>query len=357
MEVTSKHPLNPEQKTMADLWRNGQLCDAKVVSCDGTSFDAHRLVLASTSDYMRALLAEDRFKDSSDHTIQLADVSDRAVGYLLEWMYTGICKIASLADVVEFLEAACRLQCQSLIKQLELAICSSVDAGTCLGFWSLAEKLSLDELAKKAKAAAVVGFSSIASSEEFVALTLERIIELTQDDGLVVRKEEEVYESVLKWTKAQHIALSKEEQEKLHACVRYPLMNKKFIMDHVLMEPLLVENPICFRAVLKSFYVDGCSKPRHGQDVPVSWDDVRVGLNVRITNDVEELERLCGEIAPGAIEEVGWATEMAAFAGECFTIDPEDEILAQYRGVALKCHQVEDEQERFFLPFTAFFIA
>ena len=51
------------------MWRAGELCDFEVI-VEGSSFTCHKLVLAASSDYFRALLPGERFADSHDHTLQ-----------------------------------------------------------------------------------------------------------------------------------------------------------------------------------------------------------------------------------------------------------------------------------------------
>lgn len=309
----------PRHGRVIDLWRNGQLCDAQIVSSDGRSFEAHRLVLAANSDYMKALLAEDRFKDSTDCPIRLPDVSSRAVEFMLEWMYTGICTLTSVSDTIEFLETACRLQCQDLIEQLESAICKTIDSETCLGMWNVGERLSLDELAKKAREVVLQSFGSLSISEEITDLTLERIVDLIKDDRLVVKKEEEVHAAAISWVNAQSgNNLSDDAVKRLFACVRYPLIDGDFLSDTVLDEPLLKNNPIYLRTVARSLGYPDRAKKRVG--MPLRWEDVQVGVTVRVMDDVEELERLCDECAPGAVNPAFWVPAMKEFAGKCFNV-------------------------------------
>ena len=78
----------------------------------------------------------------------------------------------------------------------------------------------------------------------------------------------------------------------------------------------------------------------------LQWGEVRCGLRVRLIDDVQELERLCLNAAPGAIARVGWDADMAQYAGQVVTINDRD-IDDTYFSL-----QFEDCE--FSWPFTAF---
>ena len=117
--ISADDRFSPQKQQQANLWHNGQLCDVEIVASDGSTFQCHRLVLASSSDYMNALLSEDRFRDSTDCPVHLPDVSPDTVRLLLNWFYRGECAVVSFAQCAALLEAANQLQCQALIKELQ----------------------------------------------------------------------------------------------------------------------------------------------------------------------------------------------------------------------------------------------
>uniref|UniRef100_A0A7R9WJ43 BTB domain-containing protein n=1 Tax=Pseudictyota dubia TaxID=2749911 RepID=A0A7R9WJ43_9STRA len=254
VEVQPPQPLSPRRKKMSELWRNGQLCDAEVVSSDGRKFNAHRLVLATNSNYMEALLAEDRFQDSSGCPIPLRDVSSCTLEKILEWMYVGSCgDFQTTNEAVEVLEAACFLQCRDLVKQLVTSLLDTIDAENCLHMWELGERLHLEELTSKATHVAASNFASLASGDEFEKLPFARLCQILDVEDLTDdANQAELYMSIMRWAKAQDVLPSGEDLEQLLDYLHFARMDKSFVEEHVLRNPLLLDNPICFRPVAQS---------------------------------------------------------------------------------------------------------
>ena len=336
---------------MADLWRSEQLCDAEVVASDGTRFPAHRLVLASMSDYMRALLAEDRFKDSSGCPIQLPDVSSSALKLLLEWMYDGVCFVPrdDLSVSVALIQAAHRIQCNDLVANLENSLVKSVEERTCLEMWDLASTLELETLAKSSREVALAKFVGIIESDGFTELASDRLADLLSDSNLGAGKENEVFKSIIKWANGQKEALNAEEFDKVLAHVRFPLIDKSFFEDFVEKDPLLTKHPIFFRTIAQSFYKEGHKQKRLG--IRCRWEDLKAGLKVRIIDDVKEFERLCDNIAPGAEDRAGWGLGMENFCGDEFLLT--DKII-ESKDDTLK--SIEYGHDSYFVPYNALFV-
>lgn len=232
--------MGPARK-MAHLWRDGILCDAKIISSDGVEFQAHRNVLVCHSDYFYALLAdESRFRDSgAGCPIELPEIYSRYVKLFLEYIYGGKCEVYGFAEVISMLIAASCLQCKDLINQLEKRACGNVDAGSCLGTWDVGARLGLDKLVEGAKSVALANFLFFVDSQEFLDLPLERLVEIVQDDRLDVRNEEDTYNAILAWAKSKESPLGGEDVKILFSCIRYHLLEEKFVSEVVLQEPLL----------------------------------------------------------------------------------------------------------------------
>lgn len=286
--------LAPSKQTfenMVDLWRNEQLCDAEIVSSDGQVFKAHRLVLISASDYMKALLAEDRFKDSADCPINLPDVSSRAVKSILEWMYGCGTRIKSTSDGIELLEAASMLQCNALMEQVDSSLHDSINGKNCIEIWSLGDRLHLDKLVKKSREVAAANFSKLVQSENFVNMEFDHLLSLIKEDGIQVKSEQFVYKATLKWSKTnlERGSCSIEEIEHLFATVRFALIEKKWLNKQLVDEALFIENPRIYRVIVGGLTTTFL--PRNCMRKPLKARDMKVGMKVKVTNDPEELKR------------------------------------------------------------------
>ena len=101
---------SPQLETTVTLWREGKLTDAEIRVGERV-FSAHRLVLASHSDFMRALF-EPRFRDSTGPVV-LEDIPPALFTSVLEHMYTGECTIDKDA-ALDLARVASRLQATML---------------------------------------------------------------------------------------------------------------------------------------------------------------------------------------------------------------------------------------------------
>ncbi len=68
------------------LLREKFLCDVILITTNQEEFPAHRAVLASCSPYFHAMFS--CFEESNQNRIVLQDVDPRALGLLLEYVYS-----------------------------------------------------------------------------------------------------------------------------------------------------------------------------------------------------------------------------------------------------------------------------
>ena len=98
---------------LVGLWRSGRLTDT-TVQVEGSSFAAHRLVLATGSEYFEKLFDSSM---SDANAPALAQVPASAFGPLLDFLYEGSCAVEE-ALLTPLLRAANYLG----VKPLELSI-------------------------------------------------------------------------------------------------------------------------------------------------------------------------------------------------------------------------------------------
>ena len=86
VELDGGEPLPPK---LIRLWKAGTLTDVTIkMSADGSSFAAHKVVLASGSTYFEGLFQSER---SDANAPALADVPSAAFEPLLQYLYEGRC--------------------------------------------------------------------------------------------------------------------------------------------------------------------------------------------------------------------------------------------------------------------------
>ena len=90
-----------------------QFCDVTLLSEDGASFPAHKVILSSQSHKLRTILAQ---FPASPFCLYLAGVAGRDLASLLAFIYSGEVRL-SQADLPSFLSAAETLQVSGLLEQ------------------------------------------------------------------------------------------------------------------------------------------------------------------------------------------------------------------------------------------------
>ncbi|PIO58647.1 BTB/POZ domain protein [Teladorsagia circumcincta] len=92
---------------LAELRDNARLCDVTLVA-EGARISAHRVVLAATTDYFKAMFTNN-MAESDSNTIELKGVEATALEALINFCYYGKIRISS-TNVWSVLPTACLLQ-------------------------------------------------------------------------------------------------------------------------------------------------------------------------------------------------------------------------------------------------------
>ncbi|KAK6054365.1 BTB/POZ domain protein, partial [Cooperia oncophora] len=122
---------------LAELLGESQLCDVVLVVKE-TRINAHRVILAASSNYFKALFIKDVAKTGL-HRVELANVEASAVDALVKYCYSGDINISD-TNVLSILPAARMLQ----LDQVEV------------GFFFSQERAYAVDTAKKFKLLSVI---------------------------------------------------------------------------------------------------------------------------------------------------------------------------------------------------------
>lgn len=98
-----------------------------------TLFPVHKLVLISFSNYFRAMLLNDNFKETKEGKVELKSVEENAVKEAVEYMYTGNCSV-DLENVSAVLKCAHMLQIEGVEDISFQYIKESVSDKNCVFF-------------------------------------------------------------------------------------------------------------------------------------------------------------------------------------------------------------------------------
>lgn len=293
------------QAALLKARRDGDCFDVEL-RCGNSSHEnlpAHRLILASRSDYIKALISSDNFADSSSSVMHLPAVSHRAMSHILNWMYGEVATIPNVREAFEVAEASSLLQCVELIEIMECKMADIVTLENCVALWQLADRLHMEELAQKAQRLAGNKFSELVKEHEsdFLSLDLGMLLELLDRKELSIDGEEALFTSMMKWCKAKKgaNALPENAMEQVLTRVQFSDMSLDFYTSQVEMEPLIRDNLSCLRVIARAsvkIFAEGQStskKKRKLLTCEFKIEDFERGMRVKVIDDVLTLERLC----------------------------------------------------------------
>jgi len=157
---------------------------------------------------------------------------------VLEFCYAGECTFdESLSLAV--LQAASRLGIKPLETQVVARIAERIDPASCLEVWKAGDALSLPAVVEAAQKCAREAFVEVAGQDAWPGLPAPWLECLLASEELVVDKEEQVFEALTRWHAAQRPPPPAEALDRLLALVRWPLMEQRYVAEHVNSSPLV----------------------------------------------------------------------------------------------------------------------
>ncbi|KAL1006459.1 hypothetical protein UPYG_G00072670 [Umbra pygmaea] len=221
---TSKSPrciMEENMSTMTctffnELHLTGKLCDV-VISVCGTEFNAHKIILCGCSSYFRALFTS-VWNNTEKWVYNIPGVTSDTMRLIIDYAYTRSVPVTE-ENVEELLVAADQF-CVLGIRRAFLFVLHNFK-------------------------------EMVASSEEFVELSLEQLCEIIEKDDLNVKQEDTVFEAILTWInhslqdRKAHIPL-------LLSKVRLGLMPADYFMSNIKNNALVKENDNCKPIVIKA---------------------------------------------------------------------------------------------------------
>ncbi|XP_052386310.1 kelch-like protein 10 isoform X4 [Carassius gibelio] len=225
-----------------------------IITVQGKHFKVHKIILCGCSPYFRMLFST-QWTNTEEQPYDIPGLSSDTMSLIIQYAYASPVLITE-ENVSELLVAAD----QFLISDLIDACCQFLEANlcplNCIGACMLTERfLSCSKLHLKARLYVLQHFEEVLRvSEEFLELPLGHLEELIAQDELNVKKEEVVFEAILRWigqapeNRRKHIAL-------LLSKVRMGLMSPEYFMNDVRNNALVLENEACSDTVINAMKV------------------------------------------------------------------------------------------------------
>lgn len=205
---------------------------------------AHRIVLYSSSPYLKALLTNE-MAEMIKEEVTIKGIGGDSLRSLISFCYSGIISIDE--DNVDDLVGAASLLCMTRVERLcEKYYLQKLCRDNCLGIWQLANQYELAELKKSANAMALEEFVFVSEKEEFLELQPKSIEVLLASDALYVYSEQLVFNALIRWTEHDE----KERRTSFGKLIKLVRMNRirpavRFIIMHIRANPRQVVFSFC----------------------------------------------------------------------------------------------------------------
>ncbi|XP_071787689.1 kelch-like protein 28 [Asterias amurensis] len=228
-------------QSLNQLRKQGELCDV-VLRVGMCRVSAHRAVLASCSQYFRAMFTGSLCEREKEE-IELKSVDDMALQTLVEFAYTGKVRVTH-ANVQTLLAAACLLQLKPVIKLCCDFLQAQLHATNCIGISCFADAHACTELYRTAQCFIAQHFEELSISEEFLQLEHTDLASILSRDDLIVASEEAVFNALDSWVRYDPNKRRCYMGKLLH-CIRLPLMTLKMLTRLYEANPFIRDNPSC----------------------------------------------------------------------------------------------------------------
>jgi len=232
---------------------------------ENEEFPAHKAILAAYSDYFLKMFTID-MKEKHNKAITIQGVTAKAMKEVLNYIYTGTFKLSedSLNDV---LNAAALMQLNNLLGKCEEFMQNILNAKNCYWIYCLAERYFLDNAIDYVDCCLQDEFL-FSDEPDILQFGIDKIKETLESDDFEVKKEEDVFEFIVKWVKYD-IEQRKRYFPKLFKLIRLQFIAVEFLKRTILQNDLardsqdchvLVENACAFHAI-PSYLI--AQKPRN----------------------------------------------------------------------------------------------
>ena len=223
-----------------ELREEESLCDVKLLA-NGKAFPAHRNILSASCPYFNKLFTTD-MKEKGNSQVYLEGIQDRALDELLTYFYTGKLKVTQ--ENVEHLVTVSDYFLVSRVKNIACKFLeANLDTSNALYIFTFAEDYNCGSLASASRTFIASNFVEVTKTESFLMLDVNQLSCLLSSDNIIVNKEEEVFEAVVRWAEFNRCERQQFLSELLRD-VRLQTIPIDYLKTNV-MEHKLIKNNVC----------------------------------------------------------------------------------------------------------------
>ncbi|KAI8496174.1 hypothetical protein Bbelb_260150 [Branchiostoma belcheri] len=257
------------------------LCDITLV-VDGKEIPAHKNILASCSDYFRAMFTRG-MRECNQDSVEIKGVPYSGLENVVQYMYTSQITLNS-ETVQDVLTTANHLQISAVVQFCHEYLISIVDVDNCVDIGKIAQTFSLLDLRSVVDRFMLRRFSVLADQDDFQRLSIDELATLLESDDLCTCSEIEVtgrvssnqrqpcwwiketglesddlctcfeievFEAVVKWL--EYDTSRQQHMSELMSRVRFPLMSPAELVDRVQTVDFMQTDVSCMRILQETF--------------------------------------------------------------------------------------------------------
>ncbi|KAK2896363.1 hypothetical protein Q8A67_010851 [Cirrhinus molitorella] len=227
---------------LSHMRQDSFLCDLTVAT-KSKSFDVHKIVMASCSEYIQNMLR----KDPSLKKIELSDLSPVGLATVITYAYSGKLTL-SLYTIGSTISAAMLLQIHSLVKMCSDFLMREISVENCMYVVNIADTYNLKETKEAAQKFMRENFIEFSEMEQFLKLTYEQISEFLTDDSLQLPSELTAFQIAMKWLDFDEKRLKYAPD--LLSSIRFGTISPQDLVSHVQIVPRMMQDAECHRLLV-----------------------------------------------------------------------------------------------------------
>uniref|UniRef100_A0AAV2JN03 BTB domain-containing protein n=1 Tax=Knipowitschia caucasica TaxID=637954 RepID=A0AAV2JN03_KNICA len=227
---------------LSSMRQESFLCDL-TVGTKSKSFDVHKVVMASCSEYIRNILK----KDPSLQKIDLNELSPVGLATTITYAYSGKLTL-SLYGIGSTIAAARLLQIGTLVKMCSDFLMQELSVENCMYVANIADAYELKETKEAAQKFMRENFIEFSEMEQFLKLTYEQISDFLCDDSLQLPSEVTAFQIAMKWLDFDEKRLKYAAD--LLTLIRFGTISAQDLVNHVQNVPRMMQDPECHRLLV-----------------------------------------------------------------------------------------------------------
>lgn len=217
------------QDGLCDLLENDRFVDC-VLKIQDKEFPCHRLVLAASSPFFKAMFLSD-LEESKKREVTLKNVEPGVMGMILRYLYTSEINLTE-QNVQDIFMVANMYQIPSIFSVCVSYLQEKLVLGNCLAIFRLGLVLDCPRLALAARDFICERYQVVVRDQDFLQLGPSELAIIITSDALNVDREEQVFESLMDWVKHDETNRVKDLPELLH-CIRFRLIPLDYFKEKV----------------------------------------------------------------------------------------------------------------------------